>query len=100
LFLMAPDDVVVTWTRRGARISTLHPVYGELYRGRVWKAGLPDPYGGYRGSWILLDQDGLRHGVLFGDYLDAEARLLELTAWADEPYKEPSAPLFEGEEAA
>lgn len=97
---MAPDDVVVTWTRRGARISTLHPVYGELYRGRVCRANLADPYGGYRGSWLLLDQDGQRHGVLFGDYLDAEARLLELTAWADELYEEQVAPLFEGEKAA
>jgi hypothetical protein len=79
--------VIRTWTRRSVIVSTLHPQYGELTRGRIEPATVADARA--RGGWRLVDQDYCDQGVTIGDYLDAEARLLEITAWADELDSDP-----------
>lgn len=79
--------VIRTWTRRGAIVSTVHPQLGEFTRGRIEPVDSPDATA--RGTWCLTDQDHRAHGVVVGDYLDAEARLLEITGWADQLDTDP-----------
>lgn len=72
---------VRTWCRNAVRVATAHPVHGELHRGTVT---LVHQDGGWRMAWQIADQDGTDLGGHVGDFADAEARLLEATAWADE----------------
>ena len=60
------------WGRDGARVSTIHPHYGPLYRGRVDQVHHTpqDPHA--RSTWRVADQDGDDHGAVVGDYADAE----------------------------
>jgi len=81
------STVIRTWTRRSVIVTTLHPQYGELTRGRIEPATAADTQ--TRGAWRLVDQDYCDQGVIIGDYLDAEARLLEISAWADELDSDP-----------
>jgi hypothetical protein len=71
-----------TWSRAGMAVSTIHPQYGELYRGRI--RAVRAAASQVCGSWRVSDQDGVDHGVVVGDYRDAEALLMQATAWADE----------------
>lgn len=72
-----------TWTRAGMTVSTVHPQYGELYRGRI-RAVRTDGAQAC-GRWDVIDNDSVHHGVVTGDYRDAEALLMQVTAWADVP---------------
>jgi hypothetical protein len=72
-----------TWSRAGMAVSTVHPQYGELYRGRIRSVRTDATQ--VCGSWDVVDQDSVHHGVVVGDYRDAEALLMRVTAWADEP---------------
>jgi hypothetical protein len=81
--------VIRSWTRRGVIVSTVHPQYGELTRGGIQPITAGDTKA--RGTWRLTDQDYSAQGVVTGDYLDAEARLLEITGWADQLDSDPTA---------
>lgn len=67
-----------------------HPQHGELFRGTIRAAGIVP--GGLQPPirWRISDHDAHDLGELVGDYADAEARLLDATAWADEIDEEPT----------
>jgi hypothetical protein len=72
----APERVVERrWGARGVDVLTVHPQFGLLRRGRVRIAR--------DGAWTWSDYDG-NVGRAVGDYLDAEAVLLGVTAALDE----------------
>lgn len=88
-------NIVRTPTRRGFRVATVHPQIGEVVRGTVEPAGRTicdntwvdgrDAAGSY-GMWTVTDADlDQVELTVVGDYLTAEAILLERTAWADQP---------------
>jgi hypothetical protein len=72
---------VRTWTRSGVRVATKHPEHGELHRGTITPVRQAE---GWRMGWRIADQDSYDLGELVGDYVEAEARLLAATSWADE----------------
>jgi len=63
------------WHARGVAVYTVHPQYGLLARGRIRVAR--------RDAWTWSDPDA-NVGRVIGDYLDAEAALLDATAALDE----------------
>ena len=80
---------VRAWNNTGCRVSTLHPTYGELWRGTI----RPRPTrGAATGAWEISDQDHTHVATITGDYLDAETALLAATTWADEPAPEGDQP--------
>lgn len=65
--------IVREWTDTYTRISTVHPVYGRVHRGRLRVVA---------GGWEWTDIAG-RRGTHRGDFLDAELALLDRTASLD-----------------
>lgn len=77
---MRRNDVIRTWHlpkhRTVVHVSTRHPKYGELFRGRIELR---------RGTWtwVVTDYDHNHIGDFAGDYIDAERALLAATAELD-----------------
>ncbi len=70
-----------TGTRRVvAEVSTRHPSAGMVPRGTIRALPSQD----WRGRWQLHTYDHYLLDVVAGDYLDAEAALLDATAEMDE----------------
>lgn len=73
-----------TWVlkARTARIhvTTRHPQLGTMRRGAITH----EPSTGLLSVWRVTDMDGVDLGTVAGDYLDAEAVLLDATAALDE----------------
>jgi len=64
-------------------VETEHPQHGPLLRG--WIRPMPSP--DWRSAWLVKDYDGETIGeaaVFVGDYLDAEALLLDATMAMEE----------------
>jgi hypothetical protein len=70
-------------TRRlRCEVSVKHPQYGNILRGWISSAPSPD----WRCGWTVttFDHELVGDGPMFGDYLDAEAALLDATTELDE----------------
>lgn len=65
---------------RSITVTTVHPQHGELDRGRIY----PQPGCGTQGVWQIATADHEPLDNVTGDYLDAEAALLDATAGLDE----------------
>lgn len=78
-------NIVTTWTLTGVRVSTVHPQYGEIFRGRITldKYGAPARTSDHC-MWRLVDLEGSDLGWFCGDYVAAQTRLLDATAHLDE----------------
>lgn len=76
----ARGEIVRVWSTHRVMVSTVHPQFGELHRGIIW----PCAHDGARTVWAMQDADWHYLDPATGDYLDAEAQLLEATGWADE----------------
>ena len=65
-----------------AEVSTRHPQVGPVVRGWIAPAPSPD----WRCAWTVqtCDHELVGDGAFVGDYLDAEAALLDATAGLDE----------------
>lgn len=72
---------VRTWSRSSVRVATVHPQHGELHRGTIT---VVHQSAGWRMVWRVQDHDSYDLGKVVGDYVDAETRLLDATAWADQ----------------
>jgi hypothetical protein len=69
-------EVQRVFGRRGVvRVATVHPQFGPLPRGTIRM--LPGA------GWSWTDADHVEGGRVTGDYLDAEAALLDATADLD-----------------
>lgn len=74
-----------TFNRNIISVATVHPQVGPLDRGWIWSDRNRDGAGAY-GVWRIADQDHEESPLLIvGDYLTAEAVLLDATTWADQP---------------
>lgn len=86
LVIAADRRIVRRWQNlRRVMVETIHPQLGELTRGWVmtdWNDC--DKAADAVGHWDIFDQDNYEVGHVCGDYLDAEAKLIEATTWADE----------------
>lgn len=76
--------VTAQWDGRQLRVSSAHPVHGELFRGTIRAAGIEARGHQPAVRWQITDNDAYDLGEVVGDYVDAQARLLDATAWADQ----------------
>lgn len=74
------------WTRSGVDITSEHPQFGSIHRGRVVPVRTRVEGAGAYGAWKLVNADFCESELLIvGDYLSAEGILLDQTVWAEEP---------------
>jgi hypothetical protein len=68
------------WDGRAFRVATVDPQHGDRVRGRIYPVS---SIGGWQCTWRVIDDSGNEIALLRGDYLDAEAALLDATATPD-----------------
>ena len=80
----ARGGTVADWNGRTAVVHTTHPQRGRLYRGLVQSTGIEARDLQPVMVWRLTGHDGVDLGEHAGDYVDAQARLLDATSGLDE----------------
>jgi len=78
-------EIVTNWTLDGVRVATVHPTYGRIDRGRISAStyGAPERTSDHV-MWHLVDFEGTDLGWFCEDYVAAQTRLLDASAWLDD----------------
>lgn len=77
--------IILTPTRRGIAVATIHRRYGILNRGQIWSTDIRNQHT----VWQAADHDGVWLDPICGDFVDAERALLDATAALDQPEPDP-----------